>query len=762
MGKRLIPPEKGAVEEVALREALEERYLAYALSTIMNRALPDARDGLKPVHRRILYGMRLLRLDPGAAFKKSAKVVGDVMGNFHPHGDQAIYDALVRLAQDFAQRYPLVDGQGNFGNVDGDNAAAMRYTEARLTEVARLLIDGIDEDTVDFRGTYDGTNQEPVVLPAAFPNLLANGSQGIAVGMATSIPPHNAAELCDAALFLIDNPKARSKTLLKYVKGPDFPTGGIIVDTPETIAEAYNTGRGSFRVRARWKQEDTGRGTYVIVITEIPWLVQKSRLVEKLAELINEKKLPLVADVRDESAEDIRLVIEPRSRSVDAELMMESLFKLTELESRIPLNMNVLVKGRVPQVLGLAEALREWLDHRREVLLRRSNHRLAEIEHRLEMLGGYLVAYLNLDKVIKIIRTQDEPKPVLMKTFKLTDVQADAILNMRLRNLRKLEEMEIRAEDKALREERTKLKALVASPAQQWKTISGQIKEIREKFGPKTDIGKRRTTFGIAPAHDEAAIEEAMVVREPITVVVSEKGWIRALRGHVSDFSGVSFKTDDALKFAFPTETTAKVMIFGSNGRFYTLDASKLPGGRGHGEPVRLFIDLENADVVAALAYQGRRKFLVASHQGNGFVVAEDECLGTTRKGKQVLNLKAPDKAGAMTTVDGELVATIGGNRKMVIFPLNQVPEMGRGRGVRLQRYKEKGLSDVTTFTAEVGLTWNDAAGRSFTLPMKELKDWRGNRADAGRIAPKGFPKNNKFRSLPSSNGKAAEADTEE
>ncbi|MGB9216522.1 MAG: DNA topoisomerase IV subunit A, partial [Pseudolabrys sp.] len=625
MGKRLIPPEKGAVEEVALREALEERYLAYALSTIMNRALPDARDGLKPVHRRILYGMRLLRLDPGAAFKKSAKVVGDVMGNFHPHGDQAIYDALVRLAQDFAQRYPLVDGQGNFGNVDGDNAAAMRYTEARLTEVARLLIDGIDEDTVDFRGTYDGTNQEPVVLPAAFPNLLANGSQGIAVGMATSIPPHNAAELCDAALFLIDNPKARSKTLLKYVKGPDFPTGGIIVDTPETIAEAYNTGRGSFRVRARWKQEDTGRGTYVIVITEIPWLVQKSRLVEKLAELINEKKLPLIADVRDESAEDIRLVIEPRSRSVDAELMMESLFKLTELESRIPLNMNVLVKGRVPQVLGLAEALREWLDHRREVLLRRSNHRLAEIEHRLEMLGGYLVAYLNLDKVIKIIRTQDEPKPVLMKTFKLTDVQADAILNMRLRNLRKLEEMEIRAEDKALREERTKLKALVASPAQQWKTISGQIKEIREKFGPKTDIGKRRTTFGIAPAHDEAAIEEAMVVREPITVVVSEKGWIRALRGHVSDFSGVSFKTDDALKFAFPTETTAKVMIFGSNGSFYTLDASKLPGGRGHGEPVRLFIDLENADVVAALAYQGRRKFLVASHQGNGFVVAEDE-----------------------------------------------------------------------------------------------------------------------------------------
>ena len=745
MGKRLIPPEDGKVEEVALREALEERYLAYALSTTMNRALPDARDGLKPVHRRILYGMRLLRLDPGAAFKKSAKVVGDVMGNFHPHGDQAIYDALVRLSQDFAQRYPLVDGQGNFGNIDGDNAAAMRYTEARLTEVARLLIDGIDEDAVDFRPSYDGTSEEPVVLPAAFPNLLANCSQGIAVGMATSIPPHNAAELCDAALYLIDNPNARGKTLLKYVKGPDFPTGGIIVDSQESIAEAYSTGRGSFRVRARWKQEEGGRGTYVIVITEIPWLVQKSRLVEKLAELINEKKLPLVADVRDESAEDIRLVIEPRARTVDAELLMESLFKLTELESRIPLNMNVLVKGRVPKVLGLAEALREWLDHRREVLIRRSKHRQAEIEHRLEVLGGYLVAYLNLDKVIKIIRTEDEPKPVLMKTFKLTDVQADAILNMRLRNLRKLEEMEIRGEDKALRDELKKLKGLLGSEAQQWQTIAGQIKEIREKFGPKTEIGKRRTTFGEAPAHDEAAIEEAMVVREPITVVVSEKGWIRALRGHVSDLSGVAFKTDDALKFAFPTETTAKILIFGSNGRFYTIDAAKLPGGRGHGEPVRLFIDLEDADVVAAMAYQGDRKFLVASYQGNGFIVPEAEVLGTTRKGKAVLNLKEPDKAAAMTVVDGELIAAVGENRKMVIFGIEQVPEMTKGRGVRLQRYLQKGLSDILVFQAEMGMTWTDGAGRSFTLPLKELKEWRGNRADAGRIVPKGFPKSNKF-----------------
>jgi len=750
MGPRLIPPEKGAVEEVALREALEERYLAYALSTIMNRALPDARDGLKPVHRRILHVMRGLRLDPGAAFKKSAKVVGDVMGNFHPHGDQAIYDAMVRLAQDFAQRYPLVDGQGNFGNIDGDNAAAMRYTESRLTEVARLLLDGLDEDSVDFRPSYDGSNEEPVVLPAAFPNLLANGSQGIAVGMATSIPPHNAAELCDAALHLIETPAARSRTLLKYVKGPDFPTGAIIVDSAEALAEAYATGRGSFRVRAKWETEEGGRGTYVVVITEIPWLVQKSRLIEKIAELLNDKKLPLVADVRDESAEDVRIVIEPRARTVDAALMMESLFKLTELENRIPLNMNVLVKGRVPKVLGLAEALREWLDHRRDVLVRRSKYRLSQIEHRLEVLGGYLVAYLNLDKVIKIIRTEDEPKPVLMKTFKLTDVQADAILNMRLRNLRKLEEMEIRTEDKALRDEQKKLKSLVGSEDQQWKTIAGQIKETREKFGPKTALGKRRTAFAEAPEHDEAAIEEAMVVREPITVVVSEKGWVRALRGHVSDLSGVAFKQDDALKFAFPTETTAKVLIFGSNGRFYTIDASKLPGGRGHGEPLRLFIDLEqDADVVAAMAYDGGRKFLVASYAGNGFIVPEAEVLGTTRKGKQVLNLKAPDRAAAMTAVTGELVASVGENRKLLVFPIDQVPEMTKGRGVRLQRYLDKGLSDVTTFEAEKGLTWIDTAGRSFTLSLKELKDWRGDRAAAGRIRPDRFLTNNKFGAPP-------------
>jgi len=758
MATKSSPPDSGDVQDIALREALEERYLSYALSTIMHRALPDARDGLKPVHRRILYGMRLLRLDPGATFKKSAKIVGDVMGNFHPHGDQAIYDALVRLAQDFASRYPLVDGQGNFGNIDGDNAAAYRYTEARLTEAARLLLDGIDEDAVDFRPSYDGVSQEPVVLPAAFPNLLANGAQGIAVGMATAIPPHNIAELCDAALHLIENPKARTRTLLKFVPGPDFPTGGLVVDAPEAIAEAYTTGRGSFRLRARWKTEDTGRGTYQVVVTEIPWQVQKMRLVETIGNLLNEKKLPLVADMRDESAEDVRVVFEPRSRSVDPALMMESLFKLTELESRVPLNMNVLIRGRIPRVVGLAEALGEWLTHRREVLLRRSRYRLGQIEHRLEVLGGYLVAYLNLDKVIKIIRKEDEPKPVLMKTFKLSDVQAEAILNMRLRNLRRLEEMEIRTEDRALRAEKKSIEDLLRSEKEQWKTIAGQIRDVREKFGPKTPLGKRRTGFAQAPAHDDAAIEEALVEREPVTIVVSEKGWIRALRGQVADLAGLSFKADDALDHAFFAETTSKIMVFATNGRFYTIEAAKLPGGRGHGEPIRLFIDLEQqADVVDVFRYQGGRKLLLASKQGRGFIVPEDECVANTRKGKQILNVKPPDAARAIAVVEGELVAAVGENRKMVVFPIEQVPDMTRGRGVRLQRHKDGGLSDIKTFEVEKGLTWTDSAGRVFTLSLRELADWRGNRADAGRLAPKGFPKTNKFAGRRPVNGKTTE-----
>ncbi|MCC8966188.1 DNA topoisomerase IV subunit A [Bradyrhizobium sp. Pear76] len=746
MGKRQTPPEKPAeIHEVPLRDALEERYLAYALSTIMHRALPDARDGLKPVHRRILYGMDLLGLDPRAAFKKSAKIVGDVMGSFHPHGDQAIYDAMVRLAQDFSSRYPLVDGQGNFGNIDGDNPAAYRYTEARMTEVARLLLDGIDEDGVEFRLNYDGQTKEPVVLPGGFPNLLANGAQGIAVGMATSIPPHNAAELCDAALHLIEKPDAKSKALLKWVKGPDFPTGGIVVDSKEAIIEAYTTGRGSFRTRSRWTQEEGARGTWVVVVTEIPWLVQKSRIVEKIAELINEKKLPLVADVRDESAEDVRLVIEPKSRTVDPALMMESLFRLTELESKISLNLNVLIKGRIPKVVGLAECLREWLDHLRDVLVRRSNFRKTQIEHRLEVLGGHLVAYLNLDKVIKIIRTEDEPKPVLIKTFNLTEIQAEAILNMRLRNLRRLEEMEIRTEDKELRKELKGIEGLLGSETEQWAKVGDQVRKVRDIFGPKTPLGKRRTTFADAPEHDLAAIEEALVEREPCTVVISEKGWVRTLKGHVEDLSGLAFKTDDKLEHSFFAETTSKLLLFATNGKFYSLDVAKLPGGRGHGEPIRMFIDLEqDAAIISLFVNKGERKFLIASSEGQGFVVKEEDCVGNTRKGKQVLNVDMPNEARAITTVMGDTVAVIGTNHKMVLFGLDQVPEMARGRGVRLQKYTSSELSDVAVFDAKTGLTWKDSAGREHSMTIKELADWRGNRADAGRLAH-GLPKSNKF-----------------
>ncbi|MBR0752641.1 DNA topoisomerase IV subunit A [Bradyrhizobium jicamae] len=746
MGKRQLPPEDPAeIHDVPLRDALEERYLAYALSTIMHRALPDARDGLKPVHRRILYGMDSFNLNPGVTPKKSAKIVGEVMGSYHPHGDQAIYDAMVRLAQDFSSRYPLVDGQGNFGNIDGDNPAAMRYTEARLTAVARLLLDGIDEDAVELKPTYDNSGKEPVVLPGGFPNLLANGAQGIAVGMATSIPPHNAAELCDAALHLIEKPDAKSKALLRWVKGPDFPTGGIVIDSKEAIVEAYTTGRGSFRTRARWSVEEGARGSWVVVVTEIPWLVQKSRLVEKIAELLDQKKLPLVGDVRDESAEDVRLIIEPKSRTVDPALMMESLFRLSELESKISLNLNVLVKGRIPKVIGLAECLREWLDHLRDVLIRRSEHRKGKIEHRLEVLGGLLIAYLNIDKVIKIIRTEDEPKPVLIQTFKLTDLQADSILNMRLRNLRKLEEMEIRTEDKDLRKELKGLEGLLASDKQQWDKVAEQVTKVREMFGPKTPLGKRRTTFADAPEHDLAAMEEALVEREPVTVVISEKGWVRTLKGHVEDLSGLAFKTDDKLDHAFFAETTSKLLLFATNGKFYSLDVAKLPGGRGHGEAIRMFIDLEpDAAIVALFVNKGERKFLIASSEGQGFVVKEEDCVGTTRKGRQVLNVEMPNEACAITTVLGDTVAVIGSNHKMVLFGLDQVPEMARGRGVRLQKYSGGRLSDVAVFDAKAGLTWKDSAGREHSMTMKELADWRGNRADAGRLAH-GLPKSNKF-----------------
>jgi topoisomerase IV subunit A len=745
MGKRIPPPDsQGPIEPVNLRDALEERYLAYALSTIMHRALPDVRDGLKPVHRRLLYAMQQLRLAPQGEFRKCAKIVGDTMGNFHPHGNQAIYDALARLAQDFSVRYPLIDGQGNFGNIDGDNPAADRYTEARLTEVAAQLLDGIDEDTVDFRANYDGREQEPSVLPANFPNLLANGSSGIAVGMATNIPPHNAGELCDAALHLIKFPNATADKLVELVPGPDLPTGGIIVEPRAEIVQAYKTGRGSFRLRARWKQEDTGRGTYQIVVTEIPYQIPKARLVARLAELLLQKKLPLLADVRDESAEDVRLVLEPKSRSVDPVLLTESLFKLTELETRVQLNMNVLSRGQVPNVLGLRQVLREWLDHRRVVLVRRSKYRLGKIDHRLEVLAGYLIVYLNIDKVIKIIREKDESKPALMKAFKLTEVQAEAILNMRLRALRKLEEMEIKREHESLTNERKELKSLLGSKDKQWKRISDEIKSLKEHFGQRTDLGKRRTSFAEAPEGVETELAEAMIEKEPVTIVLSEKGWIRAIRGHQAEPDSLAFKEGDRLKRFVRAQTTDTVLLFGTNGRFYSLGADKLPGGRGHGEPFRLMIDIEEAaDAVELFVHEPGRKLLVAGTSGHGFVVAEDEVLAMTRKGKQVLNVPTGEEATVCSPVTGDSVAVIGNNRKLLLFPLKELPEMPRGKGVRLQRYKDGSLADAKAFSKKEGLTYIDAAGRSFVLT--ELRDWWGQRAKAGRLPPKGFPKSGKF-----------------
>ena len=746
MSKHVAPPQPPKdAERIELKDALEERYLAYALSTIMHRALPDVRDGLKPVHRRLLHVMQQLKLDPNTAFKKSAKIVGDVMGGFHPHGDQSIYDALVRLAQDFSSRYPLVDGQGNFGNIDGDGAAAYRYTEARMTEVAKLLLEGLDEDTVDFRPNYDGSMQEPVVLPGAFPNLLANGSTGIAVGMATSIPPHNAAELCDAALHLIKTPNASAEKLNQFVQGPDFPTGGIIIDDRSSIIEAYRTGRGSFRVRARWSQEDAGRGGWQIVVSEIPYLVQKSRLIEKIAELLTAKKLPLLADVRDESAEDVRVVLEPKSRAVDPGLLMESLFKATELEARIPLNMNVLSGGKVPKVMPLRDVLREWLDHRKDVLVRRTNFRLGEISRRLEILAGYLIAYLNLDEVIRIIREEDEAKPALIKRFKLNDTQAEAILNMRLRALRKLEEMQIRGEHDGLLKEQKELNSLLKSGGDQWARITTEIKLVKEKFGKKTKLGARRTDFAEAPEID-VDFEQALIEKEPITVVCSEKGWIRALKGHLEDASSLTYKDGDKGKYVFPAMTTDKIMLFSSSGKFFTLEGAKLPGGRGHGEPVRLMCDIDAADAIIALfVHTAGAKRLLASTEGDGFIVAEDEAIATTRKGKQVLNVKAPVEALVCTPVDegADHIACVGENRKMIIFKRAELPEMARGKGVRLQKFKDGGLSDARAFKLKQGLSWIDSSGRNWTVT--DLKEWLGERAQAGRLPPKGFPKNNRF-----------------
>ncbi|HEY4191311.1 MAG TPA: DNA topoisomerase IV subunit A [Mesorhizobium sp.] len=749
MGKGLLPPHSGGgdhIEPVDLKKALEERYLAYALSTIMNRALPDVRDGLKPVHRRIMHAMRLLRLNPEQGFAKCARIVGEVMGKFHPHGDQSIYDALVRLAQSFSMRYPLVDGQGNFGNIDGDNAAAMRYTEARMTEVATLVLEGITEDAVDFRPTYNEEDEEPVVLPGAFPNLLANGSSGIAVGMATSIPPHNAAELCDAALHLIEYPDAPVARLMEFVQGPDFPTGGIVVDSRASILDAYETGRGGFRVRAKWEQEDQGRGTWTIVVTEIPYGVQKARLIEKAAELLIARKLPLLEDIRDESAEDVRIVLVPKSRSVDPGLLMESLFKLTELESRFPLNMNVLSRGKVPNVLSLRGVLKEWLEHRREVLLRRSRHRLAEIERRLEILAGYLIAYLNIDEVIRIIREEDEPKQVMMARWSLTDTQAEAILNMRLRALRKLEEFEIRKEFDGLSAEKSQIEALLASETKQWATIRWEIAKVREQYGPETEIGRRRTQFADAPEHNLDDIAHAMIEREPVTVVVSQKGWLRAMKGHLSDYSTLTFKEGDSLKIAFHAQTTDKVLLLTTGGKFYTIGADRLPGGRGHGEPVRIIVDMENdQDIVTAFVHEPKRRLLLVSQQGYGFVVPEEEVVANTRKGRQVMNVKAPDEAKMCLFVTGDQVAIVGINRKLLVFALSEIPEMTRGKGVRLQKYKDGGVLDAKTFELEQGLSWQDSADRTFVKTRDELVEWIGARASAGRMVPKGFPRTGKF-----------------
>ncbi len=748
-----------------LRLALGDRYLTYALSTIMHRALPDARDGLKPVHRRILYAMRELRLASSGGFRKSAKISGDVMGNYHPHGDAAIYDAMARLAQDFNVRYPLVDGQGNFGNIDGDNPAASRYTEARMTAVAEAMLEGLNENAVDFRDNYDGTLTEPVVLPAQFPNLLANGSSGIAVGMATNIPPHNIAELCDACIHLIKNPNARDDTLLQYVPGPDFPTGGIVVEPADSIAQAYRTGKGGFRLRCKWHMEELGRGQWQIVVTEIPYQVQKSKLIEKIAEAIQTKKIPILADVRDESAEDVRMILEPRSKNVDPDVLMGLMYRNSDLEVRFSLNMNVLIDGVTPRVCSMKEVLRAFVDHRREVLIRRSEHRMEKIDHRLEVLEGFIVAFLNLDRVIDIIRYDDDPKAALMREDwgkshvramgekdyvspppgegELSEVQVDAILNMRLRSLRRLEELELLREQSELMEERAGLEDLLESEDLQWAKIVEQLRETRKQFGKDYDGGARRTLIEEAAEIEEVPLE-AMIDREPITVVCSQMGWIRAMTGHIDLARELKFKDGDGPRFIFHAETTDRLLVFGSNGRFYTVSASNLPGGRGMGEPLRLMVDLPNeAQIVDLFIHQPDRKLLVASSAGDGFIVPENDVVAQTRSGKQVLNVKGEVSALVCKPIEGDTVATVGENRKVLVFPVSELPEMGRGKGVRLQKYKDGGLSDATTFTLAEGLSWQDPAGRTRT--ETELTEWSGKRASAGRMAPRGFPRDNKF-----------------
>ena len=725
--------------DTSFSSALSERYLAYALSTITSRSLPDVRDGLKPVHRRLLFAMRQLKLDPGQGFKKSARVVGDVMGKFHPHGDAAIYDAMVRLAQEFAMRYRLVDGQGNFGNIDGDNAAAMRYTEARMTEVARLLLDGIDEDAVDFRATYDGESEEPCLLPAGFPNLLANGAQGIAVGMATSIPPHNVIELADASLHLIKHPNASVDTLLQYLKGPDFPTGGVLVEKQDSIREAYATGRGGFRVRAKWVVEKEKGGAWQIVVTEIPYQVQKSRLIERLAEMLQAKKLPFLGDIRDESAEDLRIVLEPKSRRLEAEIVMESLFKLSDLETRVPLNLNVLDANGRPGVLDLRGALNAWLAHRRVVLQRRSQFRLGKIANRLEVLGGYLIVYLNLDEVIAIIREADNPREQLMSRFELTETQANAILDMRLRSLRRLEEMALRTERDSLIAEQEGLETLLGDEEMQWHKISSEIREMKAIFA-KED--KRRTECTDAPEIDFDP-NEILVEREAITIICSEKGWIRAMKGHVELDTEFKYKEGDGPGFILHAETIDKILLFAENGRFYTLSGDKLPRGRGFGEPVSLMVDLPaDVDIVRLVRANGK-KLLVAASTGHGLIVETEAALAQTRSGKQVLNVPGDARAVACCSVEGDMVASVGVNRKMLVFALDEVPEMTRGRGVILQRFKDGGLADVTVFDSAKGLVWQAGGGRIRT--ETDLGPWAAKRGSAGKLPPTGFPRPARF-----------------
>ncbi|EGX99528.1 DNA topoisomerase IV subunit A [Nitrospirillum viridazoti Y2] len=738
-----------------LADALGERYLSYALSTIVSRSLPDVRDGLKPVHRRLLFAMSQLKLEPTTPPKKSARVVGDVIGKFHPHGDASVYDALVRLAQDFAARYPLVQGQGNFGNIDGDNAAAMRYTEARLTEVAKALLDGIDEDAVDLRATYDGDGEEPVVLPSAFPNLLANGSAGIAVGMATSIPPHNAGEICDALSLIIDRellvPEDRRRPvtvdeLVTLMPGPDFPTGGVLVESRDAVREAYRTGRGGFRLRAKWETEKLAQGTWQIVVTQIPYQVQKSRLVEKIAELLMERKLPLLEDVRDESAEDVRLVLVPKSRNVDPAVLMEQLFRNTDLEVRIPLNMNVLDADQVPRVMTLHEVLRAYLDHRNVVLVRRSRHRLAKIDHRLEVLGGYLIAYLNLDEVIRIIREEDEPKAELMRAFGLTDVQAEAILNMRLRSLRKLEEMEIRKEHDSLTAERSELLSLLDDDGKRWTAIAAEVAATKKRFGQATELGARRTAVGDAPT-DVVVPVEAMIERESVTVFLSEKGWIRAVKGHLppTETAEAKYKEGDAERFVLHAETTDKLLVFSSTGKFHTIGVDRLPRGRGFGEPVRLMVDLGDADIVTVLPYRPGKRLLVASSDGRGFQVDADEVVAQTRAGKQVLNVGDGTTALACVPVEGDTIAVIGNNRKLLVFALEELPVMVRGKGVALQKYKDASLSDICVFESAKGLSWKMGGAGDRTRVETDLSPWRGARGTQGKLPPNGFPRNNRF-----------------